>query len=265
MKYYVVDAFADRVFEGNPAGVIVTDAPLPDSLMQSIAGENNLSETAFAIPEGDDYRLRWFTPGGEIDLCGHATLATAFVIANFREPGAETIRFRTLSGELVVRRIGDLYELNFPSRMPAAHPFAASMADALGITPRETYLSRDLMFVLESEADVANLTPDLAKLAALPDGLGVLVTAPSAEGKPYDFVSRAFFPKLKVPEDPVCGSAHCSFVPYWSERLGKRKLTARQVSARGGTLYCEDLGERVSISGRAVLYATAELHVGVED
>jgi PhzF family phenazine biosynthesis protein len=261
MKYYVVDAFADNVFEGNPAAVCVMDSWLSDDLMQKIACENNLSETAFAVMEEDDlYRLRWFTPGGEIDLCGHATLATAYIIANFYDKAIKRIRFDTLSGELVVARNGDdLYEMDFPSRMPEVHPLTDRMVEALGVRPSETYLGRDLMFVLESESDVVNLEPDLVKLAALPEGLGVLVTARSDK---YDFVSRSFFPKLNVNEDPVCGSAHCNFIPYWAERLNKREMTARQVSKRGGTLYCSILGERVTISGRASLYSKGELYVG---
>jgi PhzF family phenazine biosynthesis protein len=256
MKYYVVDAFANKVFEGNPAGVCIMDAWLSDDMMQKIAIENNLSETAFAVKEDEYYRLRWFTPGSEIDLCGHATLATAYVIANFYDKEIQRIRFQTLSGELMVVRNGDLYEMDFPSRMPEAHSLTDQMVEALGIKPSETYLGRDLMFVLESESDVVNLDPNFSKLAALPDGLGVLITAKSDR---YDFVSRSFFPKLNVNEDPVCGSAHCNFIPFWAERLNKQEMIARQVSKRGGTLLCKFFGERVTISGQAVLYSMAEL------
>ena len=226
--------------------------------MQSIAAENNLSETAFAVKEGHGYRLRWFTPAEEIDLCGHATLATAYVIANYYEHDAEQLTFQTMSGELIVSRKGDLFEMDFPSRMPEEFTLTEQMVEALGVTPVETYLSRDLMFVLENEEAVQNAAPDFSKLKELPDGLGVSITAKSEK---YDFASRSFFPKLNVNEDPVCGSAHCNFIPFWAERLDKDELTARQLSKRGGTLYCKLAGDRVKIGGRAVLYATADLHI----
>lgn len=256
MKYYVVDAFAENVFEGNPAGVCIIEKWLPEDTMQKIASENNLSETAFAVKEGESYRLRWFTPENEIDLCGHGTLATAYVIVNYYEKNTEIINFQTLSGELVVVKKGELFEMDFPSRMPEAFPLTEQMVEALGVKPIETYLGRDLIFVLEKEADVQNANPDFSKLSNLPDGLGVLITA---KGKKYDFVSRCFFPKLKVNEDPVCGSAHCNFIPYWAKRLGKDELVARQLSKRGGTLYCSNRGDRVSISGTAALYSIADI------
>lgn len=259
MKYYVVDAFAEKLFEGNPAGVCIMKAWLPDETMQQIAAENNLSETAFAVKEGDHYRLRWFTPADEIELCGHATLATAYVLANFYETNVASFKFQTMSGELVVLRKGEYYELDFPSRMPEPWTLTSQMVEALGIQPVETYLGRDLMFVLEKEEDVLNAAPDFSKLRQLPDGLGVSITARS---ETYDFASRSFFPKLNVNEDPVCGSAHCNFIPYWAARLGKDELVARQLSKRGGTLYCINDGDRVKISGSAVLYAVAELQIG---
>lgn len=258
MKYYVVDAFAQHVFEGNPAGVCILENWLPDEAMQNISTENNLSETAFAVKEGEDYRLRWFTPAAEIELCGHATLATAYVLAQFYEPDAEQFTFHTLGGILTVLRKGTLYEMDFPSRLPEPFILTHDMIEALGVKPVETYLSRDLMFVLENEDQVRKLTPDFSKLKQLPDGLGVSVTA---KGTTFDFVSRSFFPKLNVNEDPVCGSAHCNFIPFWAERLGKNKLVARQLSKRGGTLYCLLEGDRVKISGTAVLYAEAELKI----
>lgn len=258
MKYYIVDAFAENVFEGNPAGVCIMENWISDDLMQNIAAENNLSETAFAVKEGEGYHLRWFTPAEEIDLCGHATLATAYVIANYYERDAEQLIFQTMSGELVVGKKGDLYEMDFPSRMPEEFFLTEQMVEALGVTPVETYLSRDLMFVLESEEAVQHAAPDLSKLKELPDGLGVSITAKSEK---YDFASRSFFPKLNVNEDPVCGSAHCNFIPFWAERLGKDELTARQLSKRGGTLYCKLVGDRVKIAGRAVLYAIADLQI----
>jgi PhzF family phenazine biosynthesis protein len=258
MKCYVVDAFTENVFEGNPAAVCVMEEWLSDNLMQKIAMENNLSETAFAVKEGDGYRLRWFTPGGEIDLCGHATLATAYIIANYYEGNVEKITFQTMSGELVVVKNGELYEMDFPSRMPEPFILTEEMVDALGVQPIETYLGRDLMFVLEKEEDVQNAKPDFSKIKNLPDGLGVSITA---KGETYDFVSRCFFPKLNVNEDPVCGSAHCNFIPYWSKRLSKEKMVARQLSERGGTLYCKAEGDRVKISGTATLYSIADLQV----
>jgi PhzF family phenazine biosynthesis protein len=258
MKCYVVDAFAEKLFEGNPAAVCIREKWLPDETMQQIATENNLSETAFAVKEEDGYRLRWFTPGGEIDLCGHATLATAYVIANFYERNVSRFKFQTLSGELVVLKENELYQLNFPSRMPDKYALTEQMVEALGVRPIETYLGRDLMFVIEKEEDVQKMSPDFAKLEKLPDGLGVLVTAKSEK---YDFVSRAFFPKLHVNEDPVCGSAHCHFIPFWAKRLGKDEMVARQLSKRGGTLYCGLVGDRVTISGSAVLYSIADLQI----
>jgi PhzF family phenazine biosynthesis protein len=258
MKYYVVDSFAEKVFEGNPAGVCVLDKWLSDKLMQKIAIENNLSETAFAVKEGEGYHLRWFTPGGEIELCGHATLATAYVIANFYEKDIDQIKFNTLSGELMVARNGQLYELDFPSRMPEPIELTEEMVGAIGVRPTEAYLSRDLMLVLEKEEDVINASPDFSKMANLSIGLGVLITSKSDN---YDFASRAFFPKLNVNEDPVCGSAHCNFIPYWAKRLGKNEMVARQYSKRGGTLYCKNCGDRVKISGTAVLYSIADIRV----
>ncbi|MCY9162348.1 PhzF family phenazine biosynthesis protein [Bacillus atrophaeus] len=258
MKYYVVDAFADNLFEGNPAGVCIMKEWIPDELMQQIAAENNLSETAFAVKEGESYRLRWFTPADEIDLCGHATLATAYVIANFYESNVEEIKFQTISGELVVVKKGELYEMDFPSRMPKEISLTEEMVEALGVKPVEVHLGRDLIFVLEKEDDVLNASPDFSKLKELPDGLGVLITARSEK---YDFVSRAFFPKLNVNEDPVCGSAHCNFIPYWAKNLSKNEMVARQLSKRGGKLYCKFEGDRVKISGSAVLYSIADLQI----
>jgi len=258
MKYYVVDAFAEEVFEGNPAGVCVMDDWLADDLMQKIAIENNLSETAFAVKEGEGYRLRWFTPGGEIDLCGHATLATAFVIMNFIEAERTLVTFETNSGPLKVERDGPLYELDFPVATSEEIEVPDELVEALGIEPVEVFLNRDLLVVLESEEAVRALKPDVQKLLEIEAGLGVVVTAKSTE---YDFVSRAFFPKLKVDEDPVTGSAHCALVPFLAERLKKEALIARQVSARGGTLHCNLDGERVKMAGKAALYLTGDLHL----
>ncbi|MFY0762206.1 PhzF family phenazine biosynthesis protein [Metabacillus dongyingensis] len=258
MKYFVVDAFAEKVFEGNPAGVCIMNDWISDELMQKIAIENNLSETAFAVKESENYRLRWFTPGGEINLCGHATLATAFIILNYYEKQLETVKFKTISGELTVNKRDDLYELDFPSVPSEEISVTDQMINALGMVPKETYLNRDLVFVLESEEEVRNVCPDFAQLERLPEGLGVCVTA---KGNEFDFVSRAFFPKLKVNEDPVTGSLHCSLIPLWAKRLEKQELVARQLSSRGGTLYCKHEDTRVKMAGKAVLYSVAELTV----
>ena len=258
MKYYVVDAFTDKIFAGNPAGVCVMPEWISDNLMQKIAMENNLSETAFAVKEGESYRLRWFTPGGEVDLCGHATLATAYIILRFVEPKLHALSFQTLSGELTVIRKGDLLEMDFPSIETEPYPLRQEMIDALGVTPLEVYKARDLIFLLDSEDTVRELNPDFEKIKNLPEGLGVFVTA---KGKEFDFVSRAFWPKMCVNEDPVCGSMHCSLLPYWVKKLDKTHMVARQLSKRGGTIYLEYCGDRVKLSGNTALYATAELHV----
>lgn len=260
MKYFVVDAFAEKVFKGNPAGICIMRDWISDELMQKIAMENNLSETAFAVKEGTHYGLRWFTPGAEINLCGHATLATAFILLNNHEKKSNQVKFRTISGELIVNQQDDLYELDFPAVPSEEMEVSEEMIHALGIVPKEAFLNRDLIFVLDSEEEVRNISPDFAKLEALPDGLGVCVTA---KGREYDFVSRGFFPKLKVKEDPVTGSLHCSLIPLWSNRLGKKEMVARQISDRGGTLYCKYEDTRVKIAGRAVLYSEAELTIEI--
>lgn len=257
MKQYVVDAFTDRVFGGNPAAVCIMEQWLPEETMMSITKENNLSETAFAVREGDVYRLRWFTPGGEIDLCGHATLATAYVISRFVDKEFSEIRFATLSGELGVIRRGDLFELDFPAYELIKSEVTDKMKNAAGTDIEEAYIGRDLMFVLKSEDEVRNFKPDFQKISEL-EGLLLHVTAAGSE---HDCVSRSFAPKLNVPEDPVCGSGHCHIIPYWAQKLSKKELVAYQVSERGGMLYCTMDGERVKLSGKAVLYSEAEIHI----
>ncbi len=254
---YQVDAFASRVFAGNPAAVCPLDAWLSDEAMQAIAAENNLSETAFFVRRGADYELRWFTPAGEVDLCGHATLGSAFVIDRYLAEGAGEIRFHSRSGLLTVTREGDLYTLDFPALPPARIVDGGEVARALGTRPEELWRECDLMAVLASEADVRAVSPDLAKVAAL-ETRGVIVTAP---GRACDFVSRFFAPRHGIPEDPVTGSAHCILAPYWAERLGKAKMNARQVSARGGELLVETRGERVLISGRVAPYLEGRIRV----
>ncbi len=259
MRQYVVDAFSDKVFGGNPAAVCVMDKWISDEIMMKITRENNLSETAFAVKEGSDYKLRWFTPGGEIDLCGHATLATAYIITKFIEPKIKEVHFQTISGLLVVVKKGDLLEMNFPSYDLKKVDVTEAMVEAIGVKPLEAYIGRDLLCILESEEEVRNLNPNQEKVNVL-DGLLLQVTA---QGKEFDCVSRSFAPKCNIPEDPVCGSGHCHIVPFWANRLGKNNLIAYQASPRGGTLYCEYEGDRVKLSGKAALYSTAEINFSV--
>jgi len=254
---YQVDAFTNRVFSGNPAAVCPLQEWLEDQTMQAIAAENNLSETAFFVKQDDHYALRWFTPTVEVDLCGHATLATAFVIFNYREPETQTLRFQTKSGLLIVQRIGDLVAMDFPARKAEPCSVPEPLFQALGRHPLHVFRSRDYLVVFESESVIRALAPDMDRLCQL-DGLGVIVTA---RGDHVDFVSRFFAPKVGVPEDPVTGSAHCSLIPYWAEKLGKSKLHAMQVSPRSGELFCEYLGERVIIAGRAVIFFEGYLHL----
>lgn len=256
INYYVVDAFTDQVFGGNPAGVCVLDREIDDGQMQKIAAENNLSETAFVHQSSEGYHLRWFTPKAEIDLCGHATLGTAFVILSFVEPQRDQVSFSTLSGTLTVTKKGDRFEMDFPSRPLKPIHITDTMVQSLGVRPLEAYLSRDYFFVLEDEETVRTLSPDFQSMNQLNDGLGVIVTSHSPD---VDFVSRYFCPELGVPEDPVTGSSHCNLIPFWSQRLEKKEMTARQLSARGGTLYCTDHGERVTIGGKASLYLRGEI------
>ena len=257
MKYYVVDAFAEKIFEGNPAGVCIMEKWLPDDLMRKIAMENNLSETAFAVKETNGYRLRWFTPGGEVDLCGHATLATAYVIANFVESNTTTIHFQTLSGQLTVTKKAELYEMDFPAYTLKPVPVTEAIVEALHARPLEAFMGRDLLCVMADEDQVFGAKPDQSKLLEL-DGLLVHM---SSKGTEYDCVSRTFAPKCGVPEDPVCGSGHCHIIPFWANRLGKTALVARQASPRGGTLYSENKGDRVILGGYAALYSVGDIKI----
>ncbi len=257
MIQYIVDAFTDKVFKGNPAAVCITEEPLSDEKMMNITAENNLSETAFAVKKGDKYSLRWFTPGGEIDLCGHATLACAYVILNFIEKGKDNVVFDTLSGNLTVSKQGDIYEMDFPAYNLKPYEATEEIAEAIGIKPQEVYIGRDLLCVLKNEDEVRKVVPDLEKIKKL-DGLLFHITA---EGGSCDCVSRSFAPKCNVAEDPVCGSGHCHIIPYWADRLKKNTLTAYQASKRGGTLYCRLEGDRVKLGGKAVIYSVSELFV----
>lgn len=259
MRQYVIDAFTDHVFAGNPAAVCVMDRWLPDDKMMAITRENNLSETAFAVPEGEKYHLRWFTPGGEIDLCGHATLGTACAIMTFVEPQRTEITFSTLSGDLTVVRRGDLYEMDFPAYDLRSVPVTQAMIDAMnGAVPIAAFMGRDLLCVFDDEAAVRDMVVDQEKVRAL-DGLLLQVTAPGSGEN--DCVSRSFAPKCSVAEDPVCGSGHCHIVPYWVKALGKDTLTAYQASPRGGTLYCTQEGDRIRMSGKAAVYSVADINV----
>ena len=263
MKQYVVDAFAGRVFEGNPAAVCLPACWPSEERMMAITRENNLSETAFAVREGEDWQLRWFTPGGEIDLCGHATLAAAYVIGRFVDPEGGAWRFQTKSGLLTVKREGELLSMDFPAYRLKRLEVTEEIVDALGVRPSEVWRARDLLCVFDDPDTVIQMKPDLEKVRALKGAL-MQVTAPGT-GTEFDCISRTFAPKMEVPEDPVCGSGHCHIVPYWSEKLGKTELTARQASPRGGTLYCRLEGDRVILAGRAALYSVAELMIEEEE
>jgi PhzF family phenazine biosynthesis protein len=248
---FQIDAFTGRLFAGNPAAVCPLERWLDDEQMQAIALENNLSETAFFVKDGDRYRLRWFTPKLEVDLCGHATLASAFVIINLLEPSRELVKFDTKSGELIVRRNGDLLTMDFPARPPTRCETPAGLVEALGKAPLELWEARDYMAVYGAADEVRALAPNMDLLAKV-GHFAVIVTAPGHGD--VDFVSRFFAPAGGIPEDPVTGSAHCTLTPYWSRRLGKTSLHALQVSARGGELWCEHREDRVTISGKAVRF-----------
>ena len=256
LPYFEVDAFANRPFQGNPAGVCPLKTWLSEATMQCIAAENNLAETAFFVPRGADYDLRWFAPEMEIDLCGHATLASAFVLfTELGRPG-DTVRFHSRSGPLTVTRQGEILTLDFPSRPPGPCTVPPALITGLGRKPVEVLKARDYFAVFATEAEVRSLQPDFAALRTLDEK--VIVTAP---GSDCDFVSRFFAPTAGVPEDPVTGSSHCTLIPWWSRRLGKTELFARQVSKRGGELFCRLAGDRVFIGGKAVLYSRGEIEI----
>jgi PhzF family phenazine biosynthesis protein len=261
LPLYQIDAFTHRLFGGNPAAVVTLDEWLPDSVLQAIAAENNLAETAFVLLQEDMTALRWFTPTVEVDLCGHATLAAGHVLFAYHYPWRKTVSFETRSGPLTVSRDGERLSLDFPARPGAPVAVSDALASALGRRPREAYTARDLLAVFETEADVLALRPDFGRVAAL-EAFAVIASAP---GTTVDFVSRFFAPRAGIPEDPVTGSAHCTLVPYWAARLGKSTLTARQVSRRGGELDCELRGDRVAITGATVEYLRGEIEVPDED
>ncbi len=257
IPFYQIDAFANEVFSGNPAGVCLLDEWLRDDALQSIAAENNLPETAFLVRRENYYDLRWFTPQVEIDLCGHATLASGHVIFEYVDPGAGQVKFMSKSGKLSVKKRDGLLYLDFPSRKPAACTLSDGIDVMLGSAPSDILASRDLMVVFDDEDTIRAMTPDYDALSRL-EYFAVIVTAP---GRESDFVSRFFAPGAGIPEDPVTGSAHCTLVPYWAKRLKKSNLHALQLSARGGELFCTDMGDRVEIGGRAVTYLSGMIAI----
>ena len=257
LPLYQIDAFTSRLFGGNPAAVVILKEWLPDAVLQAVAAENNLSETAFVVPRENTSLLRWFTPTIEVDLCGHATLAAGHVLLNYIYPAVRKVSFSTQSGVLHVTREGQRLSLDFPARPGKRIDVSDALSAALGATPREAYLARDLLAVFDTEATVRNLRPDFDRIAAL-DAFAVIVSAP---GNEVDFVSRFFTPRGGIDEDPATGSSHCTLTPYWAARLGKTSLAARQLSSRGGELHCELHGERVLISGHTVEYLHGEISV----
>ncbi len=261
IPFFQVDAFSRKVFGGNPAAVCLLSSWLADETLQAIAAENNLSETAFLVPRANSnnsYELRWFTPLVEVDLCGHATLASAFVVFSFLASDLSSVYFSTKSGGLTVIKKGELLSMDFPASEPEPVKSISYLPQALGVEPQEILKSRDLLVVFPDEATIRYLKPDFEKLRKVKDVLGIIVTA---KGDNVDFVSRFFAPNVGVPEDPVTGSAHCTLIPYWAKKLAKKRLHAWQLSKRGGELFGEYLGERVKISGNAVLYARGELYL----
>ncbi|MHB8771757.1 MAG: PhzF family phenazine biosynthesis protein [Syntrophales bacterium] len=256
---YQVDAFTAKIFSGNPAAVCMLDSWIDDQRLQSIAMENNLSETAFLVRNGEGFDLRWFTPTTEVALCGHATLASAFVLFTCWNWPAKEIRFQTRkSGQLIVSRRNDLWEMDFPARPPQGRTAPAGIAEALGVSPVAVLGSaEDILVVLDSEKTVQEVKPDFRALEQV-ECRGTIITA---RGSRSDFVSRFFAPRVGVPEDPVTGSSHCVLIPYWAGVLHKKEMHALQLSKRGGELFCVDAGERVKISGRAILYLEGTITV----
>jgi PhzF family phenazine biosynthesis protein len=259
LSIYQVDAFTDQLFGGNPAAIVPLTEWLPVPTMQKIAAENNLAETAFFVPQGDDFELRWFTPELEIDLCGHATLATAHILFTELGYNKDTIHFHTLkAGTLSITKQEDLYTLDFPSRPAIKCELPEGLLAALGGSkPTEVLSSRDHMLVYETEEEVLALKPNFAELAKI-DLMGIIATA---KGNHSDFVSRFFIPAAGINEDPVTGSAHCNLIPYWAEKLKTNKLHAFQVSERRGELWCELKGDRVLMAGKAITYLKGEIYI----
>ncbi len=254
---YQIDAFTDGVFKGNPAAVCPLKEWLDKDTMLNIAAENNLSETAFFVSNGDSFELKWFTPKIEIDLCGHATLATAYVIFNYLKPDLNVVKFMTNSGELIVNRNENFLIMNLPSSKPEPAKTPPQLIDGLKATPIEVLRSRDYLAIFSSEDVIRSIKPDFGILKGL-DCLGIII---SAIGDNADFVSRFFAPGAGINEDPVTGSAHATLIPYWSNKLGKKALHAFQISERQGEIFCKDLGDRVEISGQAITYLIGEIEI----
>ena len=257
LPIYQIDAFSSDVFKGNPAAVCPLSEWLPDETMQYIAEENNLSETAFFVPKGDDYHIRWFTPVSEVDLCGHATLGSAYVLFNILGYKNDAIRFASKSGILVVTRQDDWLTLDFPKQPPVSCDTPKEIFAAFNVEPIECLMSVDLIAVFKNEIDIESANPVFDELKEI-DSRGVIITAKSTR---YDFVARFFAPNLGVPEDPVTGSAYTQLAPYWAAKLGKVNLKAKQMSPRGGELYCEVTGDRVLISGKAAKYMEGKIMI----
>jgi len=254
---YQIDAFSAEVFSGNPAAVCPLEQWMDEDIMQNIARENNLAETAFFVRDESDYKIRWFTPTTEVDLCGHATLASAYVIFNYIEPSINNIAFTSASGPLFVKRTDDLIVLDFPAIPAQKCDCPDILGKALGAEPREVLCCTNYLVVFDSEKQIREIQPDFNMLMKL-NLQGVIITAP---GDKADFVSRYFAPKYGIPEDPVTGSAHSTLTPYWAQKLNKNKLAAKQISSRGGNLFCENLGERVQIGGHAAEYLRGTINI----
>ena len=255
MKQYIVDAFTDKIFSGNPAAVCVMNSFPSDDIMQNIAAENNLSETAFVVKENDCYHIRWFTPKSEIDFCGHATLAAAYILFNYSAQEDDTLNLYGQIGEFTVRRCGELVRMEFPAYKLKHIEITDVMIEALGTIPLAAYKDRDILFILRDEDEVRDLQPDMELIPKL-DGACIAVTA---KGTEYDCVSRVFAPKYGMNEDSVTGSTHCMIAPYWCKRLNKTNITAFQASERIGILYCECTDDKVIISGKAVLFSINDI------
>ena len=263
MEYHVVDVFTDKLFSGNPAGVCMLDKWLEDDVLQNIAAENNLSETAFFVKQDGYYDLRWFTPTIEVDLCGHATMASAFVLFEEIEKTTESISFKTISGMVTVTRENNMLYLNFPARPVEPCPIYQTFEKSFGIKPIANYKAVDFLLLVDSEKTLRGINPDFTILRQITyevgnSSFGIIVTA---EGDDCDFVSRFFAPHAGIDEDPVTGRAHCSLIPFWGEKLNKKIMTAKQLSKRGGVLLCEDCGERVKIGGKAVRYLKGNIRI----
>lgn len=258
LNLFQVDAFAENIFEGNPAAVIPLENWLPDNIMQNIASENNLSETAFFVPSKNSFHIRWFTPATEVDLCGHATLATAHVLFNHLNFKDNEIQFDSRSGILKVKKDGEQIILDFPTSFVTETELSENIKEAFNIQPEKCFKGKDdLMFIFRNESDIHNLIPDFQKIKTLKER-GVIVTAKSEK---FDFISRFFGPAVGINEDPVTGSAHTMLIPFWAEKLNKNKLVAKQVSKRGGILYCNFHGDRVEIGGNAKTYLIGEISI----